>query len=316
MPAAPTIRPQFGSRPWIAALTSELETTARATARASASSVRARHVAGQERRGALAVGRLLARQVAGDRLDRAAERGRPPPSPRRPARCPAAPLARRMTVSFVLVSPSIESWFQVRAAAGRSSPLSVAGSIVASVSRTLKHRRHPRMDHPDALGHARDADRDRTAVGGGQLDRRRDDLRPRVRRPQGDRGRLEPGVAGGQAAGHDPVDPRQHQVEREARPDDAGRHRERRRWRRADRGGQPGQDRSLVGFAGGARRGVGAAGRGDDAGRPSPSGPRPRAPVAARFARLRRTGAAAIVFGVKTAAAAAGIRPSGPGASR
>ena len=41
--------------------------------------------------------------------------------------------------------------------------------------------------------------------------------------------------------------------------------------------------------------------------RPSPSGA-----VVARFARLRRTGAAAIVFGVKTAAAAAGIRPSGP----
>jgi hypothetical protein len=36
-------------------------------------------------------------------------------------------------VSFVLVSPSTESWFQVRAAAGRSSPQSVSGEAVASV---------------------------------------------------------------------------------------------------------------------------------------------------------------------------------------
>ncbi len=38
-PAAPAMRPQFGSRPWAAALTRLDETTARATARASASSL-------------------------------------------------------------------------------------------------------------------------------------------------------------------------------------------------------------------------------------------------------------------------------------
>ena len=38
LPAAPAMRPQFGSLPWAAALTRLLDTTARATARASASS--------------------------------------------------------------------------------------------------------------------------------------------------------------------------------------------------------------------------------------------------------------------------------------
>ena len=36
-------------------------------------------------------------------------------------------------MSFVLVSPSTVSWFQVRAAAGRSRPWRTAGSTVASV---------------------------------------------------------------------------------------------------------------------------------------------------------------------------------------
>ncbi len=39
-------------------------------------------------------------------------------------------------MSLVLVSPSTESWFQVRAAAGRSSPHSVSGATAASVSTT------------------------------------------------------------------------------------------------------------------------------------------------------------------------------------
>ena len=44
-----------------------------------------------------------------------------------------APEARTKTVSFVLVSPSTESWFQVRAAAGRRRPHRTAGSTAASV---------------------------------------------------------------------------------------------------------------------------------------------------------------------------------------
>ena len=36
-------------------------------------------------------------------------------------------------MSLVLVSPSTDSWFQVRAAAGRSSPQSVSGAAAASV---------------------------------------------------------------------------------------------------------------------------------------------------------------------------------------
>ena len=49
---------------------------------------------------------------------------------------PAAPDASRNTVSLVLVSPSTDSWFHVRAAAERRSVRSVAGSAVASVRRT------------------------------------------------------------------------------------------------------------------------------------------------------------------------------------
>ena len=137
LPAAPAIRPQFGSRPWTAALTSDDEMTARATARASASSTRARHLARDQGRRALAVGRLLAREVAGDRLDRPAELGAPRASRRATGAAPAAPDARTKTVSFVEVSPSTLSWSHVRAAAGRSSPWSVAGSTVASV-RTIE----------------------------------------------------------------------------------------------------------------------------------------------------------------------------------
>ena len=157
LPAAPAIRPQFGSRPWAAALTRLDETTARATARASASSRAPGHGRGDERRGALAVGRLLAGEVARDRLDGARRGRRRPRVPASTGAAPDAPEARRKTVSLVLVSPSTESWSQVRAAAGRSRPHSVSGSTAASVSTTDEHRGHPRMDHPDALGDAADA---------------------------------------------------------------------------------------------------------------------------------------------------------------
>ena len=87
LPAAPAIRPQFGSRPWAAALTRLDETTARATARASASSRAPGHRGRDERAGPLAVGRLLAREVARDRLDGGAEDAggrRAGPRPARP----------------------------------------------------------------------------------------------------------------------------------------------------------------------------------------------------------------------------------------
>ena len=90
------------------------------------------HLAGEQRRRALAVGGLLAGEVAGDGLDRRGERRRAPASSPASA-APAAPEARTNTVSLVLVSPSTESWSQVRAAAAAAGAWSVAGSAVASV---------------------------------------------------------------------------------------------------------------------------------------------------------------------------------------
>src|SRR4029078_6145798 len=83
----PAIRPQLGSRPWTAAFTSDDETTARATARASASpappraprpqqsgragaSGRPQALGGAERGPAPAVGRLLAGELPRHGLDR------------------------------------------------------------------------------------------------------------------------------------------------------------------------------------------------------------------------------------------------------
>ena len=122
LPAAPAIRPQFGSRPWAAALTRLRRDDRPGDGPRLGVVGRAGHLAGDQRRGALAVGGLLAGEVAGDRLDRGAERdGRRRCRPR-PARPRRRPDARTKTVSFVLVSPSTLSWSQVRAAAGRSSP--------------------------------------------------------------------------------------------------------------------------------------------------------------------------------------------------
>ena len=130
------MRPQFGSLPCAAALTRLLETTARATARASASSAAPRHRGRDEDRGALAVGCLLAGQVARDRLERAAERHRRRDCRRRAVRWPRHPDARTKTVSLVLVSPSTDSWSHVRAAAGRRTLHRTSGATAASVSTT------------------------------------------------------------------------------------------------------------------------------------------------------------------------------------
>ena len=75
-PTAAAMRPQFGSAPWTAALTRLLATTARATARASASSAAPLTWHVMRLVGALAVGGLLARQRARHGLDRAGERRR------------------------------------------------------------------------------------------------------------------------------------------------------------------------------------------------------------------------------------------------
>ena len=66
-------------------------------------------------------------------------------------------------MSLVLVSPSTESWSQVRAAAGRSSPHSVAGRDGRVGQDDRQHRGHARMDHPDALGDPADRSPSRAA---------------------------------------------------------------------------------------------------------------------------------------------------------
>ena len=77
LPAAPAMRPQFGSRPWAAALTRL--TDDRTGHRPGVGVVAWRpDLAGDEGRGAFAVGGLLAREVAGDRLDRRGRARLPP----------------------------------------------------------------------------------------------------------------------------------------------------------------------------------------------------------------------------------------------
>ena len=294
VPAAPAIRPQFGSRPWTAALTRLLETTARATARASASSAAPGHLAGDQRRGALAVGGLLAGEVARDRLDRLA-RGPAASRPGRDLAAPAAPEASTKTVSFVLVSPSTESWSHVRAAAGRRRPEHRGRPCVGQDDG--QHRRHPRVDHPDALGDAGDAYRRPAPVGVGQ--RRRSWSRPWSRESvvrsasaaasrAASVARERPGRASAMPGGdlssgrRVPMIPVERCSVRGSVPSAVGEER---------------RDRGLILFAGRSRRGVRAAARRDDRAPPSRSRPAdrirrsemgPREPDRRRGERVRR----------------------------
>ena len=95
---------------------------------------RAADAAGDEGRGALAVGGLLARQRAGHGLDSAREATRSASEPATSGAAPAAPDATSRTVSFVDWSPSTLSWSHVRDTIGRSTPSSTSGDAVASVS--------------------------------------------------------------------------------------------------------------------------------------------------------------------------------------
>ena len=158
-------------------------------------------LAGEQRGGALAVGRLLASEVAGDRLDRG---GRAPPRAAASvaaSAAPALPDASRNTVSLVLVSPSTESWSQVRAAAPRRSAWSVAGSAVASVRTTESIVAMRGWIIPTPLAMPGHRDLDRAAAGRRQgRDGRRRRLRRRVGRPQRRGRRLERRVRRREAA--------------------------------------------------------------------------------------------------------------------
>ena len=184
-------------------------------------------------------------------------------------------------MSLVLVSPSTESWFQVRAAAGRSRPHSTAGSTAASVRMTDSIVAMFGWIIPTPLAmpltvtaHAR------TAVRSGQVHGRGGDLRDRIGRPQGDGRRLEAGVVGRELR-HQRLEARGDLVERQARADDAGREVEDVRLVDAERLRDQPPDLRLVGVAGRAGRGIGAAARRDDGLGPAESAAR----IAGRGAR-------------------------------
>ncbi len=167
-------------------------------------------------------------------------------------------------MSFVLVSPSTLSWSHVRAVAGRSSPWSAAGSIVASV-RTIASivailgwiiptplampvTRTRRTARPSGSGRAI------VTVAAFVL---------RVGRSEGLRGRGER-VVGRREARRERVDAGGDLVERQPRADDAGREEERPLRGDPQRAGEEPRDLGLVGVAGGTGRGVGGAARRHD----------------------------------------------------
>ena len=310
-------RPQFGSRPWTAALTRLLDTTARATARASASSIAPvtwQVISVVAPSPSAACWRARSRATASIAAPSAAASGVPAATTaragrrRRPAgrRCRWCSCRRRRV-----------SWFQVRAAAGRSSPWSVGGSTVASVSTNDSIVAIRGWIMPTPLAMPRDPDRaDRDAR------RRRAASTRRGRRPW--------------SASRSFGAPRPRPPGRRRSAASAGSQRRRCPARHVSTGSRvpiSPVDSSSVSLD------VAAESRGE---RPaiaawsaSPAAPvaalaqplvettavaqpppSPAGSVAARWACDRRTGAAANAFGVKTAAAAAGTVAVGAGRSR
>ena len=133
--------------------------------------------------------------------------GRRGPGPRR-RRAPDAPDARTKTVSLVLVSPSTDSWSQVRAAAGRSRPHRTSGATAASVSTTdsIVAIRGWIIPTPLAMPLTVTVTCP-SAVRARQRDGRRRDLRHRIGRPQRHGGGLEAGVIGRSASGTSAASP-------------------------------------------------------------------------------------------------------------
>ena len=160
LPAAPAIRPQFGSRPWAAALTRLDEMTARATARASASSRAPCDRGGDQRRGPFAVGGLLAGEVAGDRLDGGAEGRRLRRAGARPARPRRA--GRQHEDRVVGARVAVDRQLVPGPRRGGPQQAPQVGRLDGRIGQDdRQHRGHPRVDHPDALGDPADGHPDR-----------------------------------------------------------------------------------------------------------------------------------------------------------
>ena len=209
-------------------------------------------------------------------------------------------------MSFVDVSPSTDSWFQVRDAAPASSVAKRRriGRRVGEDDR--EHRGHPRVDHADALGDAAHRDRRRTAVRApaprrgsspsSSWSRSSGARRRRPRAPRRSRRATPPAT---RAIGC------RDEVDRQPRADDARRQVEHLGGGAADGRRHRLADRRLVGVA--VAVPVAAFAEPDVAmtARAYPAAAAPP-PVAARFARDSRTGAAANRLGVVTAAAGTG----------
>ena len=131
-----------------------------------------------------------------------------------------------------------------------------------------EHRRHPRMDHPDTLGDARDAHRSNgQAVGVGQGDRRGRRLDEGIGRAKRlGRGR-ETVIGRGKRRCHG-GNPRSDDVEWKPRADDPRRQEQGLTLGRRERRREHRRDLGLIGVAGGARRSVRAPARRDDPARP------------------------------------------------
>ena len=277
MPVAEAIRPQFGSRPWTAAFTRLLDTTLRAVARASASSTAPETWQTRSGGGPLAVGGLLPREAACDRLH-----GRLQSGLLRGACCGRGRVGsagrEEETVSFVLVSPSTVSWSR---RPGGDAPEDRAehawiGRRVGEDDR--EHRRHPGMDHPDALCDPAHRHRHVATRRVRQIQARRRPFRVRIRGHERTGGALEPGRVRRQAwrerrhAGGDDADG-------QAGPDEPRGHREDPGRSGPERASHRSADGLLVDIARGPRGGVRGARCGDD---------RPRQPVPSVAGRHRR----------------------------
>ena len=309
LPAAPAIRPQFGSRAVGRRLDQAATTRPRGRRpgrrrrrRAPVTAAVIRSWPPRRRRPAGGRGRARRPRCAAPSTTAAGLSGlgpAPPPPPRTPGRRPCRSCSCRHRR---------DSWFQVRAAAGRSSR--------PQRSRARRPRRSGRPTSivaicgwiiPTPLAMPADGHRHRPPVGVGQLDGRRRDLGHRIGRAQRRRPAASRPASSAASVGDERGEPRRDPVERQSRPDDPGREVQRRA--RIDAESPPRRSRrdlALVRVAGRAGRRVRAAAGRDD--RPGPSRTRrarrrtwPRGCV-----RDRRTGAAANAFGVKTAAAAAG----------
>ena len=275
-----------------------------------------------ERRGALAVRGLLAGEVPGDRLDRGAERAAPPRIRRSTGAAPG-PEASTNTVSLVLVSPSTESWSQVRRRGRPEQAQSAAGAAVASVRTTESivairgwiiptPLAMPRDRHGHAARRPRLGQLDAVVVAAF--------VRESVVR-SASAAAASPSSVPASVAASSRARPAPDAVEREPGADDPGREVEGQRPRRSRPRRQRRSGRSRAGRRRRRHRSRRWRSRWSRSA-PSPSrtrrADRRTSPRGAR--RDRRTGAAANAFGVNTAAAAAGppvvtddgeVRPAG-----